>query len=108
MARTWLEFSLLQGYERAGDGDARCEADKGALRLEFDCCLLLQFRGSAITSDAGLLPIADWMRRWARLIRVVKCLPMCGPARRVAIAGSLVPSWERIDPWGDQLDELLL
>ena len=85
VARTWLEFSLLQGYERAGDGDARCEADKGALRLEFDCCLLLQFRGSAITSDAGLLPIADWMTRWARLIRVVKCLPMCGPARRVAI-----------------------
>ena len=31
------------------------EADKGALRLDFDRCLMLQFCGSAITTDAGLL-----------------------------------------------------
>jgi hypothetical protein len=66
-------------------GDPAGEADRGALRLDFDRRLMLQFRGAAITSDAGLLAYREWTTRWDSPIRVPTLSPMRAPARTLGI-----------------------
>jgi hypothetical protein len=46
-------------------GDQTGEADNSGVRLDFNRRLLLQFRGSTITSMPGYWLTASWMTRWA-------------------------------------------
>jgi hypothetical protein len=50
-----FKLKACGGSNGAAMGDPTGEAGKGALRLDFDHRLLLQFRGSSITSVARLL-----------------------------------------------------
>lgn len=116
----------MREIERGDDGDPTGEAGGGAPKLDLDRRPVLQFRGSAITSAAGLLPYqdledalsltdtgADVLRntrtarngrhRLAGLLRKSVLDPRAnGVAARLKLAGKIV----RITARTDQLDHL--
>ena len=72
------------------DRNTQGEADRGALRLDFNRRLMLQFRGSAITSDAGCLPIASWTTPWDQPTQAPILWLTRGLARMVTIGWLVV------------------
>jgi hypothetical protein len=50
-----IAISSLFWIERGGHGAPDGESKDGVLKLDFERRLMVQFRGSVVTSDAGLL-----------------------------------------------------
>jgi len=98
----------LWGINRLGIADPTGEADKGTLTPDFDRRLMIQFRGSVITSMPDSWRIANWMTPSAEvspIIRPPSGTNSCPGIGSIAKPQPLPPDNHPSPPWPDAYAE---